>query len=668
MKSCGAKLFQALLICPTVLLPFLAPPAAQAAELNIDSVSDYSGSLDLEQAKQLLQQVTSVNQFNDVYPTDWAYQALVRLVKTYGCVAGYPNGSFRGYIPITRNEAAALLASCLDRVSEMTEEVERLIEEFKTELEFVAGSIMLLEDRVGTLEANQFSTTTKLKGKSVFTMGATKAYGTTNGSKYYWNFDKKYKMVTIDGNETSLGETVNSRYWKKTRKAWLTVHNKDGSFRKKGGLEGLQLLEGTGLEKYYKDVDSRKFRQRKNWEKDGTGGAARAYNNQYGAWSFNYENKINFKTSFTGKDLLYASFTAGNFCDSAFAGDGVGLAKLSTAPCTDNSLGLGRLYYRFPYKNDELINHTFTFIAGPMARNTESLGIWPSAYNLGADRILDWTSLAGAPNVYNKATGPLFGIIYKEKKEIKGDPAFSFSVNYVSLAGRGNSSDSTEGGMFTANSQASVLTQVGWGGAEYGAAFAYRYGQCGTGKRRGTNFLAAEEFNNQCTYDVWNWDNKPIYTGDFVAERADRSSHNFAISGYWNPESEGWIPSVSASYSESHVKGYGFKKGSPISSSSWFLGLKWDNVFDLGNDIGFAIGQPNHATNLKGGYGVYDGNYLMELFASFQVTDNLMVTPAVFWLTRPLGQFTDNFTNDQDPSKNSTFGVFGGLIQSTFRF
>ena len=69
-----------------------------------------------------------------------------------------------------------------------------------------------------------------------------------------------------------------------------------------------------------------------------------AYNNQYGVWSFNYENKINFKTSFTGKDLLYASFTAGNFCDSSFAGDGVGLAKLSTAPCTDNALGLGRLY------------------------------------------------------------------------------------------------------------------------------------------------------------------------------------------------------------------------------------------------------------------------------------------------------------------------------------
>ena len=111
-----------------------------------------------------------------------------------------------------------MLASCLDRVSEMTEEVERLIEEFKSELEFVAGSIMLLEDRVGTLEANQFSTTTKLKGKSVFTMGATKAFGTGEGSRYYWDFDKKYKMVTIDGNETSIGETVNSRYLKRPEK------------------------------------------------------------------------------------------------------------------------------------------------------------------------------------------------------------------------------------------------------------------------------------------------------------------------------------------------------------------------------------------------------------------------------------------------------------------
>ena len=268
-----------MLLAPATLSLFIVPKAVNAAELNIDSISDYSASLDLEQAKQLLQQVTSVNQFNDVYPTDWAYQSLVKLVKTYGCVAGYPNANFRGYIPITRYEAASLLASCLDRVTEVTEEVEKLMKEFKSELNFVTGSIMLLEDRVGTLEANQFSTTTKLKGKSTFTMGATKAYGTRNGSKYLWDYDQEYMVVDIDGNDQIIDGTTNSRYWEKTRQAWLTVHNKDGTLRSKGGKEGLQLLEGTGLERYYKDVKSRKFRQRKSWNRDGTGGAARAYNN-----------------------------------------------------------------------------------------------------------------------------------------------------------------------------------------------------------------------------------------------------------------------------------------------------------------------------------------------------------------------------------------------------
>jgi hypothetical protein len=63
--------------------------------------------------------VTSVTQFSDVYPTDWAYQALSNLVEQYGCVAGYPNGTFRGNRAMTRYEAAALLNACLDRITEV---------------------------------------------------------------------------------------------------------------------------------------------------------------------------------------------------------------------------------------------------------------------------------------------------------------------------------------------------------------------------------------------------------------------------------------------------------------------------------------------------------------------------------------------------------------------
>ena len=88
---------QQLLVAPAAL-GLLAPlavvnsPAVHAAELNINGVSDYAASA----SANSLEQVTSVTQFADVVPTDWPYQALVNLVETYGCVAGYPNGSFRG--------------------------------------------------------------------------------------------------------------------------------------------------------------------------------------------------------------------------------------------------------------------------------------------------------------------------------------------------------------------------------------------------------------------------------------------------------------------------------------------------------------------------------------------------------------------------------------------
>jgi len=36
------------------------------------------------------EQVTSISQFSDVRPTDWAYQALSNLIERYGCVAATP--------------------------------------------------------------------------------------------------------------------------------------------------------------------------------------------------------------------------------------------------------------------------------------------------------------------------------------------------------------------------------------------------------------------------------------------------------------------------------------------------------------------------------------------------------------------------------------------------
>jgi hypothetical protein len=69
-------------------------------------------------AAPAMAQVTSASQLRDVQPTQWSYQAITNLVERYGCVAGYPNGTFRPGQPATRAELAALTNACLDRISE----------------------------------------------------------------------------------------------------------------------------------------------------------------------------------------------------------------------------------------------------------------------------------------------------------------------------------------------------------------------------------------------------------------------------------------------------------------------------------------------------------------------------------------------------------------------
>lgn len=67
-------------------------------------------------------QVTSVTQLRDVQPTEWSYQAISNLISRYGCVAGYPDGTFKPGEPATRAELAALVNACIDRIGEFQDE------------------------------------------------------------------------------------------------------------------------------------------------------------------------------------------------------------------------------------------------------------------------------------------------------------------------------------------------------------------------------------------------------------------------------------------------------------------------------------------------------------------------------------------------------------------
>ncbi|HEY9824421.1 MAG TPA: iron uptake porin [Stenomitos sp.] len=146
-----------------------APTQGEAANAAPFSTFQVVQTEDAEQP-----QVTSVSQLSDVQPTDWAFQALQSLVERYGCIAGYPDGTFRGNRAATRYELAAALNACLDQISdrfatkEDLETVKALQEEFKAELATLKGRVDGLEARTATLEAQQFSTTTKLVGEAIF--------------------------------------------------------------------------------------------------------------------------------------------------------------------------------------------------------------------------------------------------------------------------------------------------------------------------------------------------------------------------------------------------------------------------------------------------------------------------------------------------------------------
>jgi hypothetical protein len=175
----------------TVWKSLLASPAIFSAMLFVGSMAFAGETLNTSEIieplvaesnteDQNMSQVNSVSQLSDVKPTDWAFQALQSLVERYGCIAGYPNGTYRGNRAMTRYEFAAGLNACLDRVNELiatattdlvTKEdlatLQSLREQFSGELATLRGRVDAVEVKAAELEANQFSTTTKLTGEVV---------------------------------------------------------------------------------------------------------------------------------------------------------------------------------------------------------------------------------------------------------------------------------------------------------------------------------------------------------------------------------------------------------------------------------------------------------------------------------------------------------------------
>jgi hypothetical protein len=519
--------------------------AASAADLNIAGVSQYGSE----------EQVTSITQFSDVQPTDWAYQALSNLIERYGCVAGYPNGTYRGSRAMTRFEAAALLNACLDRITEVTDELKRLMKEFEKELAVLKGRVDGLEAKVAELEATQFSTTTKLKGIATFVLGA-----------------------------NSFG----------------------------GSVDAVRDAAAT----------------------------------QEGGTTFNYDVRLNFDTSFTGKDLLRTTLRAGNFGSSAFGGGittgtneaALGLNQLEVAfqegEAGSNIVGINRLFYQFP------VGDKVTVTFGGRVRQDDMLAMWPSVYP--ADTVLDVFTYGGAPGAYNLNLGAGAGIWYE-------DNGWSFSANYVS--GNAQNGNPNEGGIGTDAAAQTGTVQIGYAASNWGAAAVYNYSN-GVGPASGTPLA--------------------VLGGSGTGQLFD-SVNSVGVSAYWQPSTSGWVPSISVGWGiNSYNQADTAFDYDGATSQSWYVGLQWDDAFIKGNALGMAVGQPTFITSCgdlcqDGQKSTYDGNYAWEWWYKFQVTDNISVTPAIFYLSNPLGAI-GNAARVAAGENGAALTNFGGLIKTTFKF
>ena len=523
----------------------VAPAAAAAsAEQNLKALARYGDSAASKE------QVAGISQFSDLRPTDWAYQALSNLIERYGCVAGYAKGSFKGGQSISRYEAAALLNACLDRVTEVTDELKKLIKEFEQELALLRGRVDGLEARLGELEASQFSPTTKLSGLATFVVGANSFSGSA-----------------IDTNANSLR---------------------------------LRPDELTGLSRSAVPLPN--------------------------ATSFNYDLQLTLNTSFNGKDLLSTVLRGGNFGSNVFGGEpeALKLSQLEIAFQEDagpNVVGIDKLFYQFP------LGAGFTATLGPRVGQENMLAFWPSVYP--ADTILNVFSVNGAPAAYNKNLGAGAGLWWQGKN-------LSISANYV--AANGNDGNSGQGGIASKGSGATGTIQVGYGSEQWGLAAIWSYVQSGNASLPGAT----------------------LFTHSAIDLNAEARTNAFGLSGYWQPRASGWAPSLSLGWGiNSTTYAASQPAGSLANSQSWMAGLQWYDVLVKGNDFGMAVGQPVFATSLTGSASPDDGGLIWEWWYKFQVTDNITITPALIYLSRPLGQAT--------PASES-LSQLGGLIKTSFKF
>ncbi|MFG3817852.1 iron uptake porin [Limnothrix redekei] len=535
------KLFwNALRLSPAAAgLSLLLAQGAFAGEATTQTNIDASPSaieLGLQDDLASMDQVTSVSQLSDVQPTDWAFQALQSLVERYGCIAGYPDGTFKGNRPLSRYEFAAGLNACLDRINDLIKaatdplatkedlrKLQKLQEEFAAELAALRGRVDALEARTSELEANQFSTTTKLTGEVVMAVAA-------------------------------------------------------------------------GLSDVVGDDD--------NDEADNA--------------TFSHRVRLNFNTSFTGKDLLRTRLQVGNV--PRYYSSETNMARLAWESNTSNNFVLDELYYRFPLNSA----NTWRAFVGTTGLDIDDIHYTANPLlESSADGAL---SRFGRYNpLFRQPQGAGIGVNYKGER-------FRFAASY--LASEANDPQTGAGlfdGSYSAAASLYYSPSKTW---DIGLLYAYAYHSTDARTRPsltgGTgSFLGDNPFRD------------PTTAHNVGVQTTAKLSKNFVLSGW-----AGWT------FADAEDNGDG-----SADLFNWALTFAFPDLFKEGSVGALIVGQqPNlyNADNTVGGEDD-DNSWHIEALYKFAVNDNISITPGVIVVTDA------NHDNDNDTAVL-------GVLRTVFKF
>lgn len=482
------------------------------------------------EGSESLDQVTSVGQLRDVSPGDWAYEALRSLVERYGCIAGYPDGTYRGNRALTRYEFAAGLNSCLQQIERLLigngpdapdlETLRRLIQEFEAELATLGARVDNLEGRVAFLEDNQFSTTTQLRGEIIF----------------------------------ALADTFGDRI---------------------GGDDDTNVIFGDRV-------------------------------------------RLNFETSFTGRDRLRTRLQAANIASFNRGLTGTNMTRLSFDGDNGNDVEIDELWYRFPIGEKFLVEIDAT---GAEYQDTIINVVNPYFDSSGSGSI----SRFGRFNPIYRAESGGPGIT----ATFNVSDALSVSAGYI--VDGGGSDPSEKNGLFNGNYAA--LGQIAFNPTEnislaatYINSF-YNGGQVDVTGSTGSSF-ASNPFDGLAT------------SVDSYGLQANVTFGRFSVGGW-------------AGYQEAEAEA---TEGFDANIWNWAVNLALLDLGGEGNKLGVLFGMPPKVTdNDIDGRENNDTSYHLEAFYRYELTDNIAITPGAFVIFNP----EHNDENDE---------IWVGTIRTTFTF